>query len=103
LYQRNAARGRGMIHLPIDHFAPMHQGNPIPLSLEEHQELGTELRNTRARLHQLCDLVAAVYGPNNQAAFTFVKAVEALDRLSLDMQAQANQDLPGVRAETLYH
>jgi hypothetical protein len=80
----------------------MQQGNPIPLSLEEHRELGSELRTTRARLHQLCDLVSAVYGPNNQAAFTFLKAVEALDRLSLDMQAQAIQDLPGHGIQTLY-
>jgi hypothetical protein len=70
--------------------------------LEEHREMGAEIRNARIRMHQLCDLVAGVYGPNNQAAFTFIKAVQSLDRLSQDLRAQAAQDLPGYPVDTLY-
>lgn len=80
----------------------MRQGTPIPLTFEEHRELGGEIRKARAKLHQLCDLVVAVYGPNNQAAFTFAKAVEAVDRLSLDLKAQAQSDLPGYPTDSLY-
>ena len=80
----------------------MRPGNPIPLTLEEHRELGSEVRIARERMRQLCDLVVGVYGPNNQAAFTFLKVVEALDRLGKDMQAQASQDLPGYPTDRLY-
>jgi hypothetical protein len=80
----------------------MHSGNLIPLTLEEHRELGGEIRNVQARMHQLCELVVAVYGPNNQAAFTFLKVVDALDRLGKDLQAQAGSDLPGYPIDRLY-
>jgi hypothetical protein len=80
----------------------MRSGSPPPLTLEEHRELGSELQIARARLHQLCDLVVAVYGPNNQAAFTFLKVVEHMDRLGKDMMAQAVQDLPGFPTDKLY-
>jgi len=80
----------------------MRQGTPIPLSLEEHRELGLELRTTCAKLHQLCELVVSVYGSNTQAAFTFTKLTEAAERLLLDMQAQASHDHPGYPTEDLY-
>ena len=80
----------------------MRLGTSIPLTLEEHRELGTEIRNTRVRIRQLCDLVVGVYGPNSQAAFTFLRAVEDLDRLNLELRAQAAQDLPGFPVDKLY-
>jgi len=80
----------------------MRPGTLIPLTLEEHRELGAEVRTVRLRLRQLCDLVVGVYGPNNQAAFTFLKAVETLDRLNQDLRGQAVQDLPGYPTDQLY-
>jgi hypothetical protein len=73
-----------------------------PLTLEEHRELAAELRKVRGRMRELCDLVAAVYGPNNQSAFSFSKAAEAVERLCSDMQAQAERDLPGYQTDKFY-
>jgi hypothetical protein len=53
-------------------------------------------------MRELCQLVVNVYGPNNQAAFTFQKAAEAVDRLCNDLQAQAAQDYPGYPIGSLY-
>ncbi|HTS28892.1 MAG TPA: hypothetical protein VMH81_23640 [Bryobacteraceae bacterium] len=75
---------------------------PLPLTLEEHRELARELRASNARLRELCQLVVSVYGPNNQAAFTFLKAAEAVERLCNDMQAQAAADYPGYPIGSLY-
>jgi hypothetical protein len=75
---------------------------PVPLTLEEHMELGRELRQTRARLHELSLVVTDVYGPRNQAAFTFQKLAEAMDRLCGDLEAQAAEDLPGQSVAGLY-
>jgi hypothetical protein len=80
----------------------MRPAESIPLTLEEHRELGAELRRSRARIQELCALVTEVYGANNQAAFSFSKAAEALERLCVDMQAQAVRDLPGFRADGFY-
>jgi len=80
----------------------MRPQTPIPLTLEEHQELGKELRAVNARLQELCRLVADVYGPQSQAAFTFLKVAEAVDRLCQDLQAQAAADLPGYPVNGLY-
>jgi hypothetical protein len=80
----------------------MHQANSTPLTLQEHRELSLELKAARARLAQLCQLVLAVYGPNNHAAFTFAKAIEALDRLSTDMRSQAGHDCSGAPIDDLY-
>ena len=74
----------------------------LPLSLEEHRELARELRFNNDRLRALCGLVVTVYGPNNQAAFTFQKAAEVIERLCNDMQAQAAQDYPGFPIDNLY-
>jgi len=70
--------------------------------LEEHRELGRELRAANARLQELCKVVVSVYGPNTQASFTFLKLAENLDRLCHDLQAQARQDLPGFPIDSLY-
>ncbi|MDR3722050.1 MAG: hypothetical protein P4L00_10655 [Candidatus Acidoferrales bacterium] len=80
----------------------MRPAESIPLTLEEHRELGAELRGTRARIQELSRVVNEVYGPNSQAAFSFLKAAEALDRLSVDLQAQAARDWPGYRTDGIY-
>ena len=80
----------------------MRPGTPIPLTLEEHRDLGAEVHSARVQMRQLCDLVVGVYGPNNQAGFSFLKAVESLDRLNQDLRAQAAQDLPGYPVDKLY-
>ena len=80
----------------------MGSDSSVPLTLEEHRELSQEVSAASRRLHELCDLVHGVYGPNNQAAFTFLKVIHELDRLCLDLQAQAQKDLPGCDVEDLY-
>jgi hypothetical protein len=80
----------------------MRHETPVPLTLDEHRELARELRASSARMRELCQLVASVYGPNNQAAFTFKKAAEVAERLCNDMQAQAAQDYPGYPIGSLY-
>ena len=72
---------------------------PLPLTLEEHRELGKEIRRAGARFRELKRLVTTVYGANSQVAFDFARATDALDRLQLDMEAQANHDLPGLRLD----
>ena len=75
---------------------------PGPLTLEEHRELAAEMRSVNARLHELCKVVVGVYGPNTQAAFSFMKASEQVERLCQDLQAQAAKDLPGYPVDGLY-
>jgi hypothetical protein len=76
--------------------------NFLPLTRDEHYELGRELRAMSARMRELCGLVVSVYGPNNQSAFQFEKATAVLDRLRGDMQAQAEADLPGFDVRGYY-
>lgn len=73
-----------------------------PLTLDEHRQLGQELRATNVRLRQLCDLVVNVYGPNNRAAFSLQKLAEAMERACKDMEAQAARDMPAHSAENFY-
>lgn len=73
-----------------------------PLTLDEHRQLGTELRAANARMRQLCGLVVDVYGPNNRAAFTFQKLAETMERLCQELETQAGRDLPGSSSETFY-
>lgn len=80
----------------------MRPQTPAPLTLEEHRELGAEMRTVNARLQELCKVVVSVYGPNTNAAFSFVKASEQVARLCQDLQAQAAKDLPGFSTEDLY-
>ena len=80
----------------------MRPENPVPLTLEEHRELGREMRAANVRLRQLCTLVVDVYGPNNRAAFSFLKAMEAVQRLCHDLQTQAAEDAPGLLTDNIY-
>jgi arginine deiminase len=80
----------------------MRPERPQPLTREEHLELGRELKQARIKLNELAALVAEVYGPQNHAAFTFQKIIDALDSLSEDMQAQAAEDLRGQAVEGFY-
>jgi len=74
----------------------------IPLTLEEHLELSREIRALRARMQELCDVVVGVYGPNNRAAFSFLRITDAMDRLCHHLQTQVSQDYPGPDVEDLY-
>ena len=80
----------------------MRPQTPAPLTLEEHRELGAEMRAVNARLQELCKVVVGVYGPNAQAAFTFLKVAEHMQRLCEDLQAQAARDLPGYSIDGIY-
>jgi len=73
-----------------------------PLTFDEHREMGQELRAAKARVRELCNVVVSIYGPNNQASFTFLKVAESMDRLCKDMQAQAERDCPGIRINGMY-
>lgn len=73
-----------------------------PLTLEEHRELSREIRAARARLRELCNVVVSVYGPNNRAAFSFLKITEGMERLCQDLQAQVSQDYRGQDVDNLY-
>jgi len=80
----------------------MRPQTPVPLTLEEHRELGTEMRAVNARLQELCKVVVSVYGPNTQAAFTFLKVADNMHRLCQDLQSQAARDLPGFPVDGFY-
>jgi hypothetical protein len=79
----------------------MRPESPAPLTLEEHRELGDEMKRTTARLRQLCDLVVSVYGPQSRAGFSFQNAVAALERLHQELEVQAVADIKGY-VEKLY-
>jgi hypothetical protein len=70
----------------------MHSETPLPLTAQEHRELANELRSVNVRLQELCHLVVNVYGQNNRAGFSFLKALEALDRLESDLRVQSEAD-----------
>jgi hypothetical protein len=72
------------------------------LTLEEHRELSREIRAARIRMRELCSVVAGVYGPNNRAAFSFLKIADAMERLCQDLQAQVSRDYPGYDVDDLY-
>ena len=76
--------------------------NSISLSIDEHRELGREMKATVKRLRVLCALVVDVYGPASRAAFSFVKAMETLERLEQDLATQAMHDLPGYPSNDIY-
>lgn len=73
-----------------------------PLTLDEHRQLGAELRCANARMRQLCGLLVDVYGPNNRAAFTFQKLVETMERLRQELETQACRDLGGNASDAFY-
>ena len=74
----------------------------ISLTIDEHRELGREMKATAKRLRALCDLVVEVYGPANRASFSFMKALEAVELLEQDLATQAMQDLPGYPSNDIY-
>ncbi|MGO9260278.1 MAG: hypothetical protein ACLQU1_28825 [Bryobacteraceae bacterium] len=76
--------------------------NSLPLTQEEHRELGRELRDTEARLRELCDLASAVYGPHHRVSFSFQKALDAMSRLRTDLQTQLERDHPGYVGDGIY-
>jgi hypothetical protein len=80
----------------------MRPQTPIPLTMEEHRELGVEMRAMNARMQELCKVVVGVYGPHAQAAFTFQKVADGVQRLCQDLQAQASRDLPGYPTDGFY-
>ena len=80
----------------------MRPETPNPLTLEEHRQLGNELRAATLRMHQLCDVVVNVYGPNNRAAFAFQKMTEAMDRLCAELETQATKDGVGFKRDNFY-
>ena len=53
-------------------------------------------------MRSLCELIVHVYGTNNLASFSFLKAIDAMDRVRYELQAQALQDLPGHAKDTFY-
>jgi len=65
-------------------------------------ELSREIRAARARLRELCNVVVGVYGPNNRAAFSFLKITGGMERLCQDLQAQVSQDYRGQDVDDLY-
>jgi len=73
-----------------------------PLSYEEHRELGLELQKSRAKLLHLGSVAATVYGKQSRAAFQFQKVNDAIDKLCDELQAQAEQDCPGLDASSFY-
>jgi hypothetical protein len=72
------------------------------LTIDEHIELGNELKKTTARMRQLCGLVVSVYGPQSLPGFGFMRTMETLDRLRAEMEAQAARDLQGYASKNLY-
>jgi hypothetical protein len=43
-----------------------------------------------------------VYGPANRAAFSFMRAMDAIEHLEQDLATQAAQDLPGSSVNDIY-
>ena len=80
----------------------MRPDTPQPLTRDEHLELGRELKKTRVRLLELASLVTNVYGEQSQTASTFQKLIQTLDTLTVDLQAQASEDLHGQRVAGFY-
>jgi hypothetical protein len=74
----------------------------LPLTLDEHRELGAEIKAASARFRELEHLVVSVYGPVNSASISFGRVVEALERLQREMEAQAATDVPSHRTYDLY-
>jgi hypothetical protein len=60
------------------------------------------MQTTTARLRSLCDLIIQVYGHNSLTSFSFLKAMESLERVRFELQSQAQQDCPGHANEAFY-
>jgi hypothetical protein len=70
----------------------MDSKNPQPLTLDEHAQLGQELRAARVRLQEFCALVVEVYGSESAAGGAFLRVVDSLRTLCERLQAQAEMD-----------
>ncbi len=70
--------------------------------MPEHRELARELRLADMRLRELSNMVVGIYGAESRAAFSFVRALESLERLRREMQSQAASDWPEAASEQLY-
>ena len=77
-------------------------GQPDPLTLEEHRQMSDELRRVSASLRELHRMAAEVYGDGSPAAARFGEAVDALASLRAEMKSQAEADLPPDGAAGLY-
>jgi hypothetical protein len=64
--------------------------------------LGREVKANVRRLRALCDLVVDVYGPANRTAFSFMRAMDAMQHLEQDLGTQAVQDVPGSSVNDIY-
>jgi hypothetical protein len=73
-----------------------------PLTYEEHREFAQEIERTRARLTQLASVVTGIYGPQSRSTFAFRKLIEAMERMTSEMRAQAELDCPGLHAGEFY-
>ena len=60
------------------------------------------MKATVGRLRALCELVVDVYGPANRTAFSFIRAMDAIEHLEQDLATQAAQDLPGSSVNDIY-
>ena len=72
------------------------------LTFDEHRDLSRELTNTQRRMVELRNLLADVYGADNHASLAFTLAANVIGRLRYEMQIQAADDCPGMRADDLY-
>jgi hypothetical protein len=70
----------------------MPDDQPNYLTLEEHLELGRELKRCTSRLREISGLVIDVYGQGSRPGVSFLMAMSALERLERDMKAQAAAD-----------
>jgi hypothetical protein len=73
-----------------------------PLTFEEHREFGREIQKAKVRLQHFAGMVAGIYGPQSRSTFAFRKLMEAMERTAVEMQAQAEQDCPGLHAGDFY-
>ena len=72
------------------------------LNIEEHTQLGAELKKASARLRQLCGLVVNMYGSESLPALHFLRTMDAVERLRAEMEVQAAHDLQRYSEKNLY-
>jgi hypothetical protein len=63
------------------------------LTLEEHLELGREVKRCASRLREISNLVVEVYGQGSRPGVSFLRTMDALERLDRDLQQQAAAEL----------
>ncbi len=65
----------------------MRSGDIIPLTSEEHRDLAREIRDISTRITELEKLITSVYGPSSKVSFSFLRVLDALERLRGDRAA----------------